>query len=103
MLSGSKDRQNEFSQALDVATTPEKATILLGLAEHARNTEFDRVMLAPDLLMEKNRIFNASVQAHVLSMIYIGASRARYELLLPGHLKDWLEQQQALEPEHDFD
>ncbi|WP_166256233.1 hypothetical protein [Marinobacter salicampi] len=103
MLSGSKDRQNELSQALEVVTTPEKATILLGLAEHARNTEFDRVMLAPDLLMDKNRIFSASVQAHVLSMIYIGASRARYELLLPGHLKEWLEQQQALEPDFDFE
>lgn len=96
MLAGGTDRQHEFAQAMDVVTTPDKATIVLGLAEDARNTEFDRVMLAPDLLIEPGKIKQASLQAHVLSMIYVGASRARYELILPGHLEHWLEAQKRL-------
>lgn len=104
MFAGGKDRQRDFAQAMEVVTTPEKAMIVLGLAEDARNTEFDRVMLAPDLLIEPGKITQASLQAHVLSMIYVGASRARYELILPGHLEHWLEAQKRLKSTgDDFD
>ncbi|MBU2952317.1 hypothetical protein [Marinobacter sp. F3R08] len=104
MLSGGADRQHDFSKAMDVVTTPDKAKIILGLAEDARNTEFDCVMLAPDLLIEPGKINKAGLQAHVLSMIYVGASRARYELILPGHLEHWLEAQKQLSASgDDFD
>lgn len=102
MLAGGASREHDFGAAGDSVTTPEKATVILGLAEHARNLEFDRVMLAPDLLTEQGNIQNAQLQAHVLSSIYVGASRARYELVLPGHLRDWLETQPAFKPD-DFE
>lgn len=93
MFAHGSDRRDDFAKAMDIVTSPDKATIILGLAEHARNMEFDRVMLAPDLLIEPGQIREAAMQAHVLSTIYIGASRARFELMLPGHLRDWLQMQ----------
>jgi hypothetical protein len=64
------------------------APIQLGRVEDARNMELDSVMLTPDLLtpVKKNDVPSAS---RTFSALYTGGSRARFEVIVPGYLRDW--------------
>lgn len=61
----------------------------LGMVENVRNAEFDSVMLAPDLLSE---IRSGDVLGfdRKICALYTGGSRAKYELLVPGGIGEWI-------------
>lgn len=60
----------------------------LAKVNDVRNLEFDAVLLAPDLLPRPSTMTPAE-RSKLLSAVYVGASRTRYELMLPGYLADW--------------
>lgn len=61
----------------------------LGMVENARNAEFDSVMLAPDLLSEIKTGDALGFDRKVCAL-YTGGSRAKYELLVPGNIEEWI-------------
>lgn len=69
-----------------------KADLWLARVEDVRNQEFDSVTLGPELLGRIDGKSSDEAKARVLSQLYTGASRAKYELHIPGYLKDWIEQ-----------
>lgn len=60
----------------------------LGRVEDAKNMEFDRVALTEDLLTLGSN--TKKEKASIINHIYMGLTRARYELNLPGYMEDWL-------------
>lgn len=64
------------------------AKIRLGRVADARNMELDTVMLAPDLLSFDGKSNHVSASM-AFSALYIGSSRARHQLIVPGYLRDW--------------
>ena len=60
----------------------------LAKVSDVRNVEFDAVFLAPDLLPPPGDTTSAAA-SKLLSAAYVAASRARYELMVPGYLADW--------------
>lgn len=62
----------------------------LGMVEHARNAEFDSVMLAPDMLNDLRAGDVLGFDRKVCAL-YTGGSRAMHELLVPGELDGWVE------------
>lgn len=79
----------DFERSLMQLQPAGQATILLGRVADARNLEMDAVMLAPDLLVPVAGSDQRSTR-RVLSAIYTGATRTRFELTVPGYLRDWL-------------
>lgn len=61
----------------------------LGMVGNVKNAEFDSVMLAPDLLSE---IKSGDVLGYdrKICALYTGGSRAKYELLVPGGILEWI-------------
>lgn len=57
--------------------------------EDAKGHQFNRAFLFPDGLIYPPR--NELEKEDILNFIYTGASRGRHELILPGVLKDWLQ------------
>lgn len=64
----------------------------IGMVESARNAEFDSVMLASDLLGEVKPGDVLGFDRKVCAL-YTGGSRAKYELLVPGNIGEWIEGQ----------
>lgn len=85
----------DFNSGLKKMTGPAKATYKLGRADDARNLEFDSVMLTPELF---SKITTPSGLQTGLSRIYVGASRARYRLVIPGYMKDWIKDVERVKP-----
>lgn len=83
----------DFENSFSAMVTPDKARIILGKVQDSKNMEFDSVLLAPELLTNLDSASTPWAQATKLSQIYTGGSRARFELVVPGYLKDWLEDQ----------
>jgi hypothetical protein len=61
----------------------------LGMVGDVKNAEFNSVMLAPDLLSE---IKPGDVLGYdrKICALYTGGSRAKYELLVPGGIGEWI-------------
>ncbi|EJM07341.1 hypothetical protein PMI18_00459 [Pseudomonas sp. GM102] len=78
----------DFERSLMSLEQNGAAPIQLGRVEDARNMELDSVMLTPDLLtpVKKNDVTSAS---RTFSALYTGGSRARFEVIVPGYLRDW--------------
>lgn len=89
MLAKGYDRK-DFANSLAKLVPIDQARFKLGRVDDARNYEFDSVMLTPELLVSKAKAEGGQSLATVLSRLYVGASRARHRIILPGHLKDWL-------------
>ncbi|MNE23749.1 hypothetical protein D3C80_1170190 [compost metagenome] len=79
----------DFERSLMQLQPTGQAPILLGRVADARNLEMDSVMLTPDLLVPVAGSEQRSTR-RVLSAIYTGATRTRFELTVPGYLRDWL-------------
>ncbi|MCL7463348.1 hypothetical protein [Pseudomonas sp. NW5] len=79
----------DFERSLMQLQPGDRAPILLGRVADARNREMDAVMLTPDLLSPTTGSDQRSTQ-HILSTIYTGATRSRFQLSVPGYLRDWL-------------
>lgn len=87
----------DFQNSLEKMQSVSSPRIHLGKVEHAKNLEFDSIMLAPELLSgveEANKLY----LAETLSRIYTASTRARFEVIAPGILRDWLDDQSALRP-----
>lgn len=67
----------------------------LGLLSDVRNQEFDSVMLGMDFLAPFQRD-NVDESARIFAAIYTGVSRPRHELIVPGELRGWVEDNAAL-------
>lgn len=79
----------EFERSLIQLQPAGQAPILLGRVADARNLEMDSVMLTPDLLVPVAGSDQRNTR-RILSAIYTGATRTRFELTVPGYLRDWL-------------
>lgn len=82
----------DFERSLAVLNRGSQPRILLGRVADARSMEMDRVMLGKDLLSSVRAGDQASA-GEVFSTIYTGGSRARHKLIVPGHLRDWISDQ----------
>jgi len=91
MLEKGYDRQR-FADSLKNIVPIAKARYVLGRVEDARNLEFQSVMLTPELLPSK-KTANSQYYANALSQLYMGASRARNRLIVPGYMRDALKDQ----------
>lgn len=87
-------KSSDFERSLMMLAPSGAASIHLGRVEDARNMELDSVMLAPDLLtsVKKGDINSAS---STFAALYTGGSRARFELIVPGYIRDWAADQAA--------
>ncbi len=85
---------NDFERSMEKMDRTGHAKILLGRVSDARSLEMDKVMLGRDLLspIRKGDIDEAAM---VFAGLYTGSSRARYKLIVPGHMRDWLVDQSA--------
>jgi hypothetical protein len=85
---------NDFDRSMEKIDRTGNAKILLGRVSDARSLEMDKVMLGRDLLssIRKGDIDEA---AKVFAGLYTGSSRARYKLIVPGHMRDWMVDQSA--------
>ncbi|MEE5153053.1 helicase [Pseudomonas alliivorans] len=79
-----EDFYNSFAKINRTGT----ASIHLGRAFDAKNMEIESVMLAPDLLI-KSQATDRITTAQAFASLYIGGTRAKSQLIVPGYLKDW--------------
>jgi hypothetical protein len=69
---------------------------LIGKAESSRNREFDRLMLTPDVIdLVGTETMGPGQRARINSILYVAITRARYELLVPISLREWIEEVSA--------
>lgn len=80
-----------FKEGLSAMAPVDKAALWLARVEDVRNQEFDSVTLGPELLSRVDVNSSDEVKAGVLAQLYTAASRVKYELHLPGYLKDWID------------
>lgn len=81
-------KSTDFDASMMLLDTTGGAPIKLGRVADARNTEIDSVMLAPDLLGQIEP-GDRTGAAKAFASIYTGGTRARYRLIVPGHLEGW--------------
>ena len=84
----------DFERAMEKLDRTGRAKILLGRVSDARSLEMDKVMLGRDLLAPI-RAGDLHDAAKTFSGLYTGSSRARFKLLVPGHLREWMTDQAA--------
>lgn len=82
-------RYRDFEAALAGVSDDSESAYIVGIANDAKNMEFDRVMLTPDLF-PMTTSSNRSVVTERFVPLYIGSTRAKFELHVPGYLKDWV-------------
>lgn len=85
---------SDFDESMGKMDRSGKAKILLGRVSDARSLEMDKVMLGRDLLVSI-RQGEADEASKTISSLYTGGSRARYKLIVPGNMRDWLTDQVA--------
>lgn len=78
----------DFEASLLALDASGSAPIKLGRVIDAKNMEIDTVMLAPDLLTEI-RPGDRFAAGSAFAALYTAGTRARHQLIVPGHLKDW--------------
>lgn len=85
---------SDFERSMEKMDRTGCAKILLGRVSDARSLEMNKVMLGRDLLspIRKGDIDEA---AKVFASLYTGSSRAKYKLIVPGHMRDWLVDQSS--------
>ena len=79
----------DVEQMLFRAGTDTTTGYRLGLVSEVRNREFESVMLTPELLPQPKSMSGVE-RGKLLSAIYIGASRTKNEIIVPGYLADWV-------------
>lgn len=79
--------ERHFESSLMQMDQTGQAPYKLGTVASAKNTERDSVMLTPELLQSTGS--NRQDAARAFAAIYTGGTRARNQLYVPGHLKDW--------------
>lgn len=84
--------QADFAISLSKLNETGNASITLGRVFDAKNMEFDSVMLAPDLMVNGQSKDSLSV-TQAFSALYVGGTRARFRLIVPGQLRDWAMEQ----------
>ncbi|MFS2161026.1 helicase [Pseudomonas sp. Pseusp122] len=67
----------------------DRPIIRLGKVFDAKNLELDSVMLAPDLFYD-DRATDRKSAARAFAALYIGSTRTRFKLIVPGYMKDWI-------------
>lgn len=84
----------DFERSMARMDRSGNAKIVLGRVSDARSLEMDKVMLGRDLLspIQKGDVDEA---AKTFAGLYTGSSRARYKLIVPGHMRDWMLDQAA--------
>lgn len=80
----------DLERSLSRLQPPGTGQIILGLVEHAKNMEFNAVMLTPEVMKESTKQTRRS-GARMLANLYTGASRAKHALYIPGDLTNWLQ------------
>lgn len=70
-----------------------KAAYALGMASDARNLEFNRLMLTPDIVsLTGGKDLQGPELAKLRSTLYVAATRVKFELLVPIELREWIEE-----------
>ncbi|WP_053268878.1 ATP-binding protein [Pseudomonas chlororaphis] len=85
---------NDFERSMEKMDRTGCTQILLGRVSDVRSLELDKVMLGRDLL-SPIRTGDVDEAAKVFAGLYTGSSRARYKLIVPGHMQDWMVDQAA--------
>lgn len=85
---------NDFESSMGKLDRTGNAKILLGRVSDARSLEMDKVMLGRDLL-SPIRAGDIDEASKTFAGLYTGSSRARYKLIVPGHMRDWMVDQAA--------
>ena len=85
---------NDFERSMDKLDRSGYAKLLLGRVSDVRSLEMDRVMLGRDLL-SPFRAGDVDGAANTFAGLYTGGSRARYKLIVPGHIREWVDDQAA--------
>ncbi len=79
----------DFERSMDKMDRTGTAKIRLGRVSDVRSIEIDQVMLGRDLLLPVRR-GDKDEKAKAIAALYTGSSRARYRLVVPGDMRDWL-------------
>lgn len=80
--------EEHLAKHLGRAIEPGRGTFLLAKTSDTKNMEFSRVMLLEDLMsIEEDNIVTKSDS---INLIYLAASRAIDEIIIPEHLEDWI-------------
>ncbi|WP_020407506.1 hypothetical protein [Hahella ganghwensis] len=84
--------EKHFQNSLAKAGTGSPETrYLLGRIDDARNQEFERVMIIRSAITIQNS--DRQALAETINQLYTGISRAKSELIVPGYLEGWLQDQ----------
>lgn len=73
--------------------------ISVGMVFDAKNLELDSVMLATDLFFD-DRAKDRESAARAFAALYIGSTRTRFKLIVPGYMKDWISDHSARAKSH---
>ena len=77
----------DFERGLMQLNQSGNAPYKLGAVVAAKNSEVNSVMLAPELLDSTGS--DRLDAARAFAAVYTGGTRARHQLFVPGHLKEW--------------
>lgn len=78
----------DWQQTLSKLNNKQPCTLALGLVADTLNHEFDSVMLTPDIFHGSTSRYHAEF----CSTLYISITRAKYRLLVPESLREWIEE-----------
>ncbi len=79
---------SDFERTVNQARASGDNVYIVGRIEDAKNMEFDRVALLPDILVLPDNTRGGRVG--LINRLYTGLSRAKRQLVIPGYIEDWL-------------
>jgi len=79
---------HQWESVCTKAKALESGSYTIGLIEHAKNHEFNNVVLLSDILSLPN-VAKEDI-SKTINQIYTGISRAKYSVAIPGDLSGWL-------------
>lgn len=79
-------RLQHFDESLSRQVRDSSNVLWLGMPEHTKNMEFDKVVIADDFFSQTNMIKKDAL----VSSVYTAISRVRSELYLPSEFDNWV-------------
>lgn len=83
----------DFAKAKSRYRWDKAPKLFLARVRDVKNMEFARVMVSPELMVAPAAAGNRNERARMLAGLYTACSRARHELIVPGGMLDWVQDQ----------
>lgn len=83
----------DFAKAKSRYRWDKAPKLFLARVRDVKNMEFARVMVSPELMVAPASAGNRNERARMLAGLYTACSRARHELIVPGGMLDWVQDQ----------